>query len=116
MIQPRWQGALLQVRAAGLRDLPSGAAQQGRRGPRADGTTLVTRDFDRNTAHYALTPDGKLVYLLVPDAGKENLYRVAAAGGKPALRDRARRGRIHRAANSGEGREAGADREPTAVR
>ncbi|HEX3915326.1 MAG TPA: S9 family peptidase [Steroidobacteraceae bacterium] len=46
---------------------------------------LVTRDFDREPARYALTPDGKLVYLLVPDAGKENLYRVAADGGKPAL-------------------------------
>jgi dipeptidyl aminopeptidase/acylaminoacyl peptidase len=47
--------------------------------------TLVTRDFDRETARYALMPDGKSVYLLVPDAGKENLYKVAAAGGKPAL-------------------------------
>ena len=47
--------------------------------------TLVTRDFDRETARYALTPDGKFVYLLVPDAGKENLYRVAAAGAKPVL-------------------------------
>ena len=47
--------------------------------------TLVTRDFDRETARYALTPDGKIVYLLVPDAGKENLYRVAAAGAKPVL-------------------------------
>ena len=46
---------------------------------------LVTRDFDRETARYAPTPDGKFVYLLVPDAGKENLYRVAAAGGKPVL-------------------------------
>jgi dipeptidyl aminopeptidase/acylaminoacyl peptidase len=47
--------------------------------------TLVTRDFDREAAHYALTPDGKFVYLLVPDAAKENLYRVAAQGGKPQL-------------------------------
>ena len=47
--------------------------------------TLITRDFDRETARYALTPDGKIVYLLVPDAGKENLYRVAAAGAKPVL-------------------------------
>jgi dipeptidyl aminopeptidase/acylaminoacyl peptidase len=46
---------------------------------------LVTRDFDRDTARYALTPDGKLAYLLVPDAGKENLYRVATDGAKPAL-------------------------------
>lgn len=47
--------------------------------------TLVTRDFDRETARYALTPDGKLAYLLVPDAAKENLYRVPTEGGKPAL-------------------------------
>lgn len=46
---------------------------------------LVTRDFDRETAHFALTPDGKLVYLLVPEAGKENLYRVPADGGNPVL-------------------------------
>src|SRR5271167_3254569 len=47
--------------------------------------TLVTRDFDRETAHYALTPDGRLVYLLVPEAGKENLYRVPTEGGTPVL-------------------------------
>ncbi len=47
--------------------------------------TLVTRDFDRETARYALTPDGKLAYLLVPDAAKENLYRVSTEGGKPTL-------------------------------
>ncbi len=45
----------------------------------------VTREFDREAAQYALTPDGKFVYLLVPDAGKENLYRVSAEGGKPVL-------------------------------
>jgi dipeptidyl aminopeptidase/acylaminoacyl peptidase len=47
--------------------------------------TAVTRDFDRETAHYALTPDGKFAYLLVPDAANENLYRVSTEGGKPAL-------------------------------
>jgi dipeptidyl aminopeptidase/acylaminoacyl peptidase len=47
--------------------------------------SLVTQDFDREAARYALTPDGKTVYLLVPDAGKEKLFRVNAAGGKPAL-------------------------------
>ena len=46
---------------------------------------LVTRDFDREIARYALTPDGKAVYLLVPDAAKEDIYRVAAEGGKPSL-------------------------------
>jgi dipeptidyl aminopeptidase/acylaminoacyl peptidase len=47
--------------------------------------SLVTREFDRETARYALSSDAKSVYLLVPDAGKENLYRVAAQGGKPEL-------------------------------
>ena len=47
--------------------------------------TLVARDFDRDPSQYALTPDGKQVFLLVPDAGKENLYQVAADGGKPVL-------------------------------
>ena len=46
---------------------------------------LVTRDFDREPAQYAVTPDSKLVYVLVPDAGKETLYRVPADGGKPTL-------------------------------
>jgi dipeptidyl aminopeptidase/acylaminoacyl peptidase len=44
---------------------------------------LVTRDFDRETAQYALLPNSKLAYLLVPEAGKEKLYRVSTDGGKP---------------------------------
>jgi dipeptidyl aminopeptidase/acylaminoacyl peptidase len=44
---------------------------------------LIARDFDREPSRYALTPDGRLVYLLVPEAGKDNLYQVSAAGGKP---------------------------------
>ena len=47
--------------------------------------SLVTRDFDRDAARYAFSSDSKLVYLLAPEAGKENLYRVAAQGGKPEL-------------------------------
>jgi dipeptidyl aminopeptidase/acylaminoacyl peptidase len=53
--------------------------------PAAGPPSLVARDFDRDAARYALSSDGKLVYLLVPEAGKENLYRVAALGGKPEL-------------------------------
>ena len=52
--------------------------------PAASEPTLVARDFDREPSRYALTPDSKFVYLLAPEAGKENLYRVAADGGKPA--------------------------------
>jgi dipeptidyl aminopeptidase/acylaminoacyl peptidase len=46
---------------------------------------LIARDFDREPSRYALAPDAKQVYLLVPEAGKENLYQVAADGGKPVL-------------------------------
>jgi dipeptidyl aminopeptidase/acylaminoacyl peptidase len=53
--------------------------------PAGGEATLVARDFDREPSRYALTPDGKLVYMLVPEAAKENLYQVAADGGKPLL-------------------------------
>jgi dipeptidyl aminopeptidase/acylaminoacyl peptidase len=53
--------------------------------PAVGEAALITRDFDRETARFALTADGKLAYLLAPDAGKENLYRVSADGGKPQL-------------------------------
>ena len=46
---------------------------------------LVARGFDRDTARFALTPDGRTVYLLAPEASHENLYRVAAEGGTPEL-------------------------------
>ncbi len=45
--------------------------------------TQVTRELDREVAAYALTPDSRSVYLLVPEAAGENLYRVPAAGGTP---------------------------------
>ncbi len=32
-----------------------------------------------------LTPDSRTVYMRTPEAGKENLYRVPAAGGRPTL-------------------------------
>jgi dipeptidyl aminopeptidase/acylaminoacyl peptidase len=51
--------------------------------PAGGESLLVARDFDREPAHYALTPDSKLIYLLVPEAGKDNLYQVSAAGGNP---------------------------------
>jgi dipeptidyl aminopeptidase/acylaminoacyl peptidase len=53
--------------------------------PAGGESALITRDFDRETARFALTADGKFAYLLVPEAGKENLYRVSADGGKPQL-------------------------------
>jgi dipeptidyl aminopeptidase/acylaminoacyl peptidase len=51
--------------------------------PQGGAPTLVTRDFDHEVTAYALTPDGKSAYLLVPESGRANLYRVAAAGGVP---------------------------------
>jgi dipeptidyl aminopeptidase/acylaminoacyl peptidase len=53
--------------------------------PAGGDSTPVTREFDRETTHYALTPDGKQAYLLVTDGAKENLYRVSTDGGKPVL-------------------------------
>src|SRR3569832_2880497 len=41
----------------------------------------VTSDFDRETPRIAQPPDSKPVYLLVPAAGKEGLWRVPAEGG-----------------------------------
>ena len=51
--------------------------------PAGGEAVLVTRDFDREASRYALTPDSKSVYMLVPEAGKDNLYQVSATGGKP---------------------------------
>jgi dipeptidyl aminopeptidase/acylaminoacyl peptidase len=45
--------------------------------------TLVTRDFDHEITAFALTPDSKSVYLIVPESGRENLYRVPGPGGVP---------------------------------
>lgn len=53
--------------------------------PEGGQAELVARDFDREPARFQLTPDGRTAYLLVPEAGRENLYRVAADGGKPEL-------------------------------
>jgi dipeptidyl aminopeptidase/acylaminoacyl peptidase len=56
--------------------------------PAGGETQLVARDFDRQASHFALTPDGKSVYLLAPEAAGENLYRVAATGGVPVLAEK----------------------------
>jgi len=53
--------------------------------PEGSASELVARDFDREVAKYQLTPDSRTAYVLTPEAGKENLYRVAADGGKPQL-------------------------------
>jgi dipeptidyl aminopeptidase/acylaminoacyl peptidase len=53
--------------------------------PAGGAASEVTRGFDRELAAFALTPDSRTAYLLIPEAGRENLYRVAAAGGTPEL-------------------------------
>ena len=45
----------------------------------------VTPGFDREVEQYRFTPDSRELYLLVSDAGKEDLFRVPAEGGKPVL-------------------------------
>lgn len=51
--------------------------------PAGGEATPVTLDFDREVTAYALTPDSRSAYLVVPELGRENLYRVATAGGAP---------------------------------
>jgi dipeptidyl aminopeptidase/acylaminoacyl peptidase len=51
--------------------------------PAGGEATVVVRDFDREVAVFAITPDSHTLYLLTPDGAKESLYRVAATGGKP---------------------------------
>jgi dipeptidyl aminopeptidase/acylaminoacyl peptidase len=52
--------------------------------PAGGAAALVAQDFDGEIAAFALGADSRSVYLLVPEAGRESLYRVAAAGGAPA--------------------------------
>ena len=51
--------------------------------PAGGEATLVTRDFDHEVSAYALSADSRSAYLLVPESGRSNLWRVAAAGGTP---------------------------------
>jgi len=53
--------------------------------PKGGAAQLVTRDFDAETSHYAISQDGSLAYLLVPHAGKESLYQVSSEGATPSL-------------------------------
>jgi dipeptidyl aminopeptidase/acylaminoacyl peptidase len=51
--------------------------------PAGGAATLVTRNFDHEVTVFGLTPDSRSAYLLVPESGRANLYRVSAAGGEP---------------------------------
>ncbi len=48
---------------------------------------ILTAEFDRSVAGFALTPDSATLYLLAEDAGHEKLYTLPAAGGpvRPAF-------------------------------
>jgi dipeptidyl aminopeptidase/acylaminoacyl peptidase len=46
---------------------------------------ILTANFDRSVGSFAITPDGKTVYLLAEEAGHEKLYTVSAAGGEVRL-------------------------------
>jgi dipeptidyl aminopeptidase/acylaminoacyl peptidase len=49
--------------------------------PRGGVPRIVTAGFDRSVGSFAVAPDGRRIYLLAEEAGHENLYAVAAAGG-----------------------------------
>jgi dipeptidyl aminopeptidase/acylaminoacyl peptidase len=46
---------------------------------------IITAGFDRAPSSFALTPDGKTIYLLAEDAGHEKLFTVPASGGEVTL-------------------------------
>jgi dipeptidyl aminopeptidase/acylaminoacyl peptidase len=53
--------------------------------PAGGDASPVTRDFDRMVSGFVLTADSRTIYMRTPESGKENIYRVAAAGGQPTL-------------------------------
>lgn len=53
--------------------------------PPAGAPQILTQSFDRSVGSYALTPDGKTIYLLAEDAGHEKLFSLRASGGNVKL-------------------------------
>ncbi|HEX8999890.1 MAG TPA: S9 family peptidase [Blastocatellia bacterium] len=53
--------------------------------PSVSDRKIVTAGFDRAPSSFALTPDGKTIYLLAEDAGHEKLFTVPASGGQVTL-------------------------------
>jgi dipeptidyl aminopeptidase/acylaminoacyl peptidase len=51
--------------------------------PAGGAATTVTPGFDKLVSGFAPTPDGRSLYLRVVEEARENLYRVAVAGGAP---------------------------------
>lgn len=53
--------------------------------PAGGAAVLVARDFDREISGFAIGADSRTVYIRSPQDGKEGLFSVPAAGGRPAL-------------------------------
>ena len=53
--------------------------------PAASAAKPVMPEFDREVPRFAVTPDGREIYFLAPEAGRQRLYKVAAEGGKPEV-------------------------------
>ena len=51
--------------------------------PTGGDATMLTGDFDREPARFEVTPDSRTIYMLVPEASKQSLYRVGIDGGQP---------------------------------
>jgi dipeptidyl aminopeptidase/acylaminoacyl peptidase len=75
----RWLYFEQEVQDAQIYHLPRLARLAWPGGP----ATLLSPAFDRETSGYAIDPDGRTVWMLVPEAGLENVYKVAAGGGAP---------------------------------
>ena len=52
--------------------------------PSAGARTVVTAKWDRSVGWYLPAPDGRSVYVLAEDRGRQRLYNVPVAGGAPA--------------------------------
>lgn len=53
--------------------------------PNVGQAAILTSAFDRSVGSYALTPDGKTIYLLAEEAGNEKLFTLPASGGEVRL-------------------------------
>lgn len=53
--------------------------------PTGTAPVLVARDFDQDISGFAVGSDSRTIYLRSPQAGREGLYSVGAAGGRPSL-------------------------------
>jgi len=52
--------------------------------PSLEGRQVLTADFDGSVEHYAPAPDGRRVFFLSEQAGRDKLFEVPVAGGAPA--------------------------------